>query len=87
VGIGGLLKNTPTHGITKEQHITLTLLYRWELWTVETNNLTHGITKAAHHLISCFIGGNWVELLKNTLTQVIRKKRAAHHLIPAHSGN
>jgi hypothetical protein len=45
-----------------------------ELGRTVEKYLTQGITKAAHHLIP-FIGGNWVGLLKNTLTQVITKEQ------------
>jgi hypothetical protein len=57
VGIGRLLKNKTKHKerITKEQHITQSLLYRWN-WvgllknTLKTNT-KKGIQRAAHHSI------------------------------------
>jgi formyltetrahydrofolate hydrolase len=75
------LKNTLTHGITKEQHITQSLLYRWELGTVE-NTLTHGITKEQHITQSLLHRWNCrtVEIIPKHDKE---SQRAAHHSIPA----
>jgi hypothetical protein len=72
----GLL-NTLTQGITKEQHITQSLLYRWELGRTVEKTLTCNHKRAAHHSILLYRWklGRTVEKYPKTKSQ----KRAAHH--------
>jgi hypothetical protein len=77
------LRPNTKKGITKEQHITQSLLYRWE-WvgllknTLRPNTKRRNHKRAAHHSIPAFIGGNWVGLLKNTLDQTQRITKEQH---------
>jgi hypothetical protein len=80
-----ILRPNTKKGITKEQHITQSLLYRWELGRTVENTLKtkhkERITREHHSPIPA-LGRNWVGLLKN-ITHPTRKEsqRAAHHSI------
>jgi hypothetical protein len=61
----------------KEQHITQSLLLGGIGRTVENTlrpNTKKGITKSSTSLNPCFIGRNWVGLLKILLDQTQRKE-------------